>query len=215
MNTAIIILIVYVIILIFAISYLISAIVSLYDITKQNKKLQSDILNPLKKAIDLGNLRTIKDIYSVIKNSKIKTYSNNPDKYIEDILCALHTYILTGKSSSSKEYDDKLHLIDKLFKEFEKNNEVKPFEGLPDAERGVMLDIAALVNISSDNSTLLKSKLDILTKLLKTKEDSVQKIGADNKKSFRLSIVSLVIGIISMLVSIFSMLNDIFHFTAV
>lgn len=212
MTATIIFVIVYALILIFAISYLVGTIMSWYVTSKKKKDFQKDILNPLKKAVDSGNLKTIKDIYSIVRNSNIKPYSNNPDEHIEDILYALHTYILTEKSSGSKDFDIKSNLIDSLFKEFEKNNEKKPFDGLSDVEKGIMLDVMALVNISKEHSSLLKSKLDTLTKILKTKERDIQEIGADSKKSFRLSIISLLVGIISLIISIFSMLNDIFKF---
>lgn len=81
---------------------------------------------------------------------------------------------------------------------------------MPEEEKILMLDVMALIKTSDENLSLLKSKFDSLSKILNTKERSMQVMGADNKYSLRLSKVSLYVGIFSMLISIFSIFDSIF-----
>lgn len=94
----------------------------------RKKGYQNSILEPLKKTIDKGRLTNLKDVFSIIESSRVEPYSNNPEKYIEEVLSDLRTYKLT-KDDSVYGFDSRL--FDNLSKELEQRKQTEPFEGLP------------------------------------------------------------------------------------
>lgn len=192
-------------ILVVSISYIIYNVASWIVYYKRKTGYQNKILNPLYKALFIDKIKNLDDIHIIIKNSRIEPYFNNPDIYFDEVLCDMYAYYLKYNTK-----DDKSELFNSLFGELKKRNETKPFDGLPEEEKILMLDVMALIKTSDENLSLLKSKFDSLSKILNTKERSMQVMGADNKYSLRLSKVSLYVGIFSMLISIFSIFDSIF-----
>lgn len=193
------------VILVVSISYIIYNVASWFVYHKRKTGYQNEILNPLNKALSFDKIKNLDDIHIIIKSSRIEPYSNNPDIYFDEVLCDMYAYYLKYNTK-----DDKSELFNNLFEELKKRNETKPFDGLPEEEKILMLDVMALIKTSDENLSLLKSKFDSLSKILNTKERSMQVMGADSKYSLRLSKVSLYVGIFSMLISIFSIFDSIF-----
>lgn len=172
---------------------------------KSKMGYKNRIIEPLKKALDNNQIKKLGDIYSVIKSSEVKPYSDNPDKYVEQVLDDLKTYKLTTTKYGCS-YDS--GLFDNLWREFEAKNEEKPFEALPNEERDLMLDILELIKDNESSSSRVKQKMNALSKLLSAKERNIQTLGVENKEAFRLSKVSLYVSVISMILTIISLLRD-------
>ena len=172
---------------------------------KSKMGYKNRIIEPLKKALDNRQIENLGDIYSVIKSSEVKPYSDNPDKYVEQVLDDLKTYKLTTTKSG---YSNDSVLIKNLWREFEAKNEEKPFEALPNEERDLMLDILDFIENNESSSSRVKQKMNALSKLLSAKERNIQTLGVENKVAFRLSKVSLYVGVISMILTIISLLRD-------
>ena len=170
----------------------------------RKKGYQNSILEPLKKTIDKGRLTNLKDVFSIIESSRVEPYSNNPEKYIEEVLSDLRTYKLT-KDDSVYGFDSRL--FDNLSKELEQRKQTEPFEGLPSNERDLLKDILQITNLSGSNSSHLKSKIHSLSDIMITKERNIQIVGVENKISYRLSIISLIIGVISMVLTVISLIK--------
>ena len=172
---------------------------------KSKMGYKNHIIEPLKKALDNRQIKNLGDIYSVIRHSEVKPYSDNPDKYVEQVLDDLKTYKLTT-TKYGYSYDSVL--FENLWREFEAKNEEKPFEALPNEERDLMLDILDLIKDNESSSSRVKQKMNALSKLLSAKERNIQTLGVENKVAFRLSKVSLYVGVISMILTIISLLRD-------
>lgn len=193
-------------ILVVSISYIIYNVASWFVYHKRKTGYQNEILNPLNKALSFDKIKNLDDIHIIIKSSRIEPYSNNPDIYFDEVLCDMYAYYLKYNTK-----DDKSELFNNLFEELKKRNETKPFDGLPEEEKILMLDVMALLKTSDENLSLLKSKFDSLSKILNTKERTMQVMGADSKYALKLTKISLYVGIFSMLISIFSILDSIFN----
>ena len=193
-------------ILVVSISYIIYNVASWFVYHKRKTGYQNEILNPLNKALSFDKIKNLDDIHIIIKSSRIEPYSNNPDIYFDEVLCDMYAYYLKYNAK-----DDKSELFNNLFEELKKRNETKPFDGLPEEEKILMLDVMALLKTSDENLSLLKSKFDSLSKILNTKERTMQVMGADSKYALKLTKISLYVGIFSMLISIFSILDSIFN----
>lgn len=94
-----------------------------------------------------------------------------------------------------------------MSKELEQRKQTEPFEGLPSNERDLLKDILQITSLSDSSSSHLKSKIHSLSDIMITKERNIQIVGVENKISYRLSIISLIVGVISMVLTIISLIK--------
>lgn len=176
----------------------------LIDDYLRKKGYRTRILEPLVYALNRERLKSLNDVLSIIESSGVEPYSKNPENYIEKILSDLRAYKLTKNENV---FGFNSTLFDALSEELEQRKRTEPFKGLPHNERDLLEDILTMTKGCS-SSTHLESKIRSLSDILLMKERNMQDFVVKNRTSYRLSIISFIVGVISMLLTIVSLIQD-------
>ena len=166
--------------------------------------IEEELADSLFYAIGNERIKKLRDVSDFIMGHRNFGFSGLQMPYVcLQVLYKLkHKMLLGGKYSFTEEQSS---LVDKMLQEMETEikemEKIKPFNGIPDLEKGLLTDILALSGDLKDNPNFYNKAIE-LGRLIRVREEALVKAGKDNADSKKISIWSLGIGVLSIIVSI-------------
>lgn len=157
---------------------------------KRMIKRKEDFHDKLTKALQMGTIESIDDIFNLYKG--INDYNSPNDRYRNSVNTLLRSYIvgildLPNEQVNQEEVKTWKETISNYIKI---NEEESPFSNLPDAERNIVNDI--LMYLNTGNNTGVKTKIKEISVHIQSKSEKI----IDLEKKYKTSGITAVIGLI-------------------
>lgn len=155
--------------------------------SQEYKLFRDSFFNALK-------LSSINDI-SDIKNIYIGSGISKLNKKEFDITHLLRIFIVDILSGRYKAEENEIkNLKSKITAFINKFEESLPYEDLPQTERIILTDIETFLEL--DNKESVKRKIGELTRIIKTREEYLNKLERSNKNSNKVAVIGIVLTVV-------------------
>lgn len=156
---------------------------------KKMNQRKDDFHVTLLKALDVGSVNSIDDIFNLYKG--INGYDLPNDRYRSSINNLLRSFIVKLHQVPGDFKPDAIKKWKEIITEYiKKNDELSPFSNLPDAERNIMNDL--LIFLEDDKKDNAKTKLKELAGYVQSKNERI----IDLEKKYKSSSITAYVGII-------------------
>lgn len=171
---------------------------------KKRISLYDNICKSLLYSFQTNKVRNLRDIEDFLIGSEDfrLLHLRFPDA-VRDVLLRVKHLMMADATLKYTEYD--LKIVDSLLSEIEavikEKKQEEPFEGVPDQEKKLLLDVLELSGELKNNSVFW-DKIIQLGELIKVREETLVKAGKDNAYSVRIGRISIAITIVTFIISL-------------
>jgi hypothetical protein len=171
---------------------------------KKRISLYDNICKSLLYSFQTNKVRNLRDIEDFLIGSEDfrLLHLRFPDA-VRDVLLRVKHLMMADATLKYTEYD--LKIVDSLLSEIEavikEKKQEEPFEGVPDQEKKLLLDVLELSGGLKNNSVFW-DKIIQLGELIKVREETLVKAGKDNAYSVRIGRISIAITIVTFIISL-------------
>lgn len=171
---------------------------------KKRISLYDNICKSLLYSFQTNKVRNLRDIEDFLIGSEDfrLLLLRFPDA-VRDVLLRVKHLMMADATLKYTEYD--LKIVDSLLSEIEavikEKKQEEPFEGVPDQEKKLLLDVLELSGGLKNNSVFW-DKIIQLGELIKVREETLVKAGKDNAYSVRIGRISIAITIVTFIISL-------------
>lgn len=163
-------------------------ILKMYIEGMKNRKKQFFIV--LINGLRLSAINSLDDVVNLYK-SIFKPGAENPRIGLNSVLQQFLVKLLAKDLNQQIEDQEILEWKTIITEYIRKNEEVSPYFDLPDSERTLLNDMAAFLD--KNDLAVVRRKMKELSVVIKTKQESFEKIQKSNKLSVPLAIVGLIL----------------------
>lgn len=187
--------------MVFAGAALVGASVQFFQLKKETKDENNDeIINSQEyklfrdsifNALKLSSINDITDIKNIYLGSGISKL-NKKDYDITHLLRIFIVDLLSGRFKAEEcEINNWKSKITAFIHRFE---ESLPYEDLPQTERSILTDIDSFLEL--DNKESVKRKISELARIIKTREEYLNKLERSNKNSNKVAVIGIVLTVV-------------------
>ncbi|MBP2133824.1 hypothetical protein J2128_001778 [Methanomicrobium sp. W14] len=168
------------------------------DDIRQEKRFKARFFRSLTEGFQLESIKTLEDIENIYEavaglSDDDLNYRYGLSRYLREYLIALISKDekVLPQSTTENEILEWKKILDRIISE---NDIQTPFSDLPPLERNILNDIT--IFLKRDDTDHVADKLKELSRLIKSRDDELNRIYKRNDGSMQIALVSLVVSLI-------------------